>query len=218
MTLTLARTLVQVCGHKEGSAWFSRRPFEPGLDFYGRPTEALWFHLPVSSRRWIAALLNLGWIAHFTTVGTHSYFWTYVQLQTWPGTLANNLPFALSVLGPALAGVIQGKAEDRVCEEQPTRFPPKWSTYMKAARAKWRAAGRKGSFLAFVREELQHFKDDVKGYQAERPQHKTTAFSGIVSAVSSKSKLNLSPGATSAGGSSDSGGSPRDLSPGQVRV
>ena len=50
---------VQVCGHKEGSAWFSRRPFEPGLDFYGRPTEAMWFQLPVRERRWISVLLNV---------------------------------------------------------------------------------------------------------------------------------------------------------------
>ena len=38
-----------------------------GCDFYGRPTESLWFNLSRKDRRAITILLNVAWITHFAS-------------------------------------------------------------------------------------------------------------------------------------------------------
>ena len=109
---------------------------QEGCDFYGRPTEALWFHLERRSRVWITVLLNLAWILHFVAQITHLVFWTHVEGNELGGTLAQNVPFISSILCNVAAGVIQGKAEKRAMKKYPGRFPPKFEDHMKEALGK----------------------------------------------------------------------------------
>ena len=70
----------------------SRRPSEEGVDFYGRPTDALWFNLSKATRRKISLGLNLAWMCHFAALATHIVWPEYIEGQTWPAVLYHNLP------------------------------------------------------------------------------------------------------------------------------
>lgn len=164
-----------------------------GVDFYNRPTEALWFHIPRRKRRWIAVLLNLAWAFHFVAMAMHIRYWSYAQGSTLPGNVLQNVPFALSALCSIAAGVLQTRSEQAVIAAQPDRFPPPPLDYVKDAYRRWRAAGGHGgrsrrcaswcggvcavcspSFLALLREEVRHYK-------AERAtsETKTLSLSGV---------------------------------------
>lgn len=104
-----------------------------GCDFYGRPTEALWFHLPRPSRKRITVLLNLAWATHFISQISHLVYWTHSAGQEVRGMLAQNIPFVTSIVSGVAAGVIQGSAEKKVMAEHPGRFPPKYDVWVKAA-------------------------------------------------------------------------------------
>ena len=77
----------------------------------GRPTDALWFNIPLRTRRTIAACLNLAYALHFFTFGMHCIYRSYIAGQTWPGAFWQNLPFVLSISMAVTGGVLQGKAE-----------------------------------------------------------------------------------------------------------
>ena len=87
--------------------WCSGRPTAPGLDFYGRDTEAVWFHLPVSSRRAISLGLNIAWVCHFLSLLGHLVFWSYAAGKTLPGALAQNVPFVLSLASQVRALAVE---------------------------------------------------------------------------------------------------------------
>ena len=104
-----------------------------GVDFYGRPTDALWFHLPRADRRRIAVLLNLAWVTHYVSQAYHLAYWTTAAGQELAGSLGQNVPFILSILSGVVAGVLQGIAEKRTMTADPERFPPKAMEWVKAA-------------------------------------------------------------------------------------
>ena len=79
----------------------------PGLDFYGRPTEALWFHIDRHQRAVIAFFLNIACWLHIVSVGFQCYYWPYIETQTWPGVFAINVPGGLSIVSVVTAGVLQ---------------------------------------------------------------------------------------------------------------
>jgi len=115
----------------------SGRECEAGCDFYGRPTDALWFNIPRKTRLYIAILLNLAWIFHFWSLAMHIVWYTYVQGQTWPGAFWQNLPFVSSIIFAICGGVMQGKAQDVVQKARPDLYPPKMETHIKIAVQKW---------------------------------------------------------------------------------
>ena len=128
-----------------------RQALPDGTDFYGRPCSALWFHLPRRQRRRIAALLNLSWIAHYASQVGHLVYWAHSAGQGTEGTLAQNIPFGLSVLSALSAGALQAHAEQCTRDAHPGKFPPVISEFIHAARAeagaRWhaeRAACRRG--------------------------------------------------------------------------
>ena len=123
----------------------SKRPSHEGVDFYGRPTDALWFNIAKSTRRRVAVLLNLAWMFHFTCLATHIVWSEYIQGQTWPTVLYHNLPFVLSVTCQIAAGVTQSRAEKRLILEQPDRFPPRPMMYVAAGFRKWRRREAQGA-------------------------------------------------------------------------
>ena len=132
----------------------------PGLDFYGRKTEALWFHIPRGDRARISLLLNTAWFFHMFNLAFIIYYWDYIETQTWPGAFLINVPALLSIGSVVTAGVLQGKAEAKLIAAQPERFPPAPSKYVKEAFVEWRS-GRSGKpLLATIREHLGQFKED----------------------------------------------------------
>ena len=131
---------VAVAAHAFGRA----RPSGPGVDFYGRPTTALWFWIPRPTRRWIAVLLNLAWLLHFVCVAMHCVWRTYIESQTWPGALLQNLPFGLSIACQCAAGAAQARAERRLTAAHPRRFPPGLARATREAYGRWRAGATDG--------------------------------------------------------------------------
>ena len=78
-------------------AFFNRPGFNDGrahdgLDFYGRVTESLWFHLPLVDRKTIAMLNLLALLLQIPDCIFHMVFWQYLEIQLWPGILLTNLP------------------------------------------------------------------------------------------------------------------------------
>ena len=110
-------------------------PHQVGVDFYGRPTEALWFHLPVHTRKIVAWCLNIGYVAHYVSLGIHIYYWEYWDTQGMPGAPAVNIPFIISIVVPIIGAQFQGAAEKAVIKANPKRFPPTFDEYLAKARA-----------------------------------------------------------------------------------
>ena len=111
-----------------------------GVDFYGRDTDALWFQIPRARRRWISALLNVAWIAHFASLAGHLAYPTYEEGQRWPGAFAQNFPFITSVACQLAAVVAQTRAERHLLGSSAT-MPPMWP-FVRAAWREWRAERR----------------------------------------------------------------------------
>lgn len=140
----------------------SRRSCEDGRDFYGRPTEALWFHIPKRQRRKIAVLLNAAWLFHFASLAAHIVYSGYIEGQTWPGSFAQNLPFGVSIASQVWAGVVQGKEETKLRKKFPDKFPPKLSTFLLEAYKLWRRKEVVGSFFSILRGEYLEYKQEAK--------------------------------------------------------
>ncbi len=165
-----------------------------GVDFYGRPTEALWFHLPLFSRKCVAWCLNIGWVAHYASLITHCVYWPYWDTQHMPGAIAVNLPFIVSILFPIIGGVIQGNAEEKVIAAYPKRFPPTFGKYLKQAWADYKkelAEGRPtgpaqatgiccAGFIKHLRAAQEQMKKDQEEYEALGGQKADDNLAGIV--------------------------------------
>ena len=132
-----------------------------GVDFYGRPTEALWFHLPVHTRKIVAWCLNIGYVAHYVSLGTHIYYWEYWDTQGMPGAPAVNIPFIISIVVPIIGAQFQGAAEKTVMKANPKRFPPTFDEYLAKAKADYAEdlrtgkATRLGCGLGFLKHVLK---------------------------------------------------------------
>ncbi len=161
-----------------------------GVDFYGRKTEAMWFHIPQKNRKWIAVFLNLAWIFHYFSLVTHMIYWTYLDNQIFPGKVWTNAPFLLSIASGVYAGVMQGKAETRLRKEQPGRFPePPMKFYVQAFK-KWRKKDfppdtpkRERSLKYCVK---HAFDDDLpgpKGSPAKKTNRKKTGRTGMLTSI-----------------------------------
>ena len=142
----------------------SHRPSEAGVDFYGRPTDAMWFNIPKRTRRKIAVGLNLAWMSHFACVATHLVWSEYIQGQTFPGLLYHNLPFVMSIFFQVSAAVAQTRAENVLIAEQPERFPQHPITHVIDGWRKWRAGEGQGSLVKTIKAEL-------KAASESRPTH-----------------------------------------------
>ena len=71
----------------------SHRHVDDARDFYGRPTVDLFFCMPLRTQRRIAVLLNGAYIGHFASLAMQVDFPSYIEMQTWPGAFAINIPF-----------------------------------------------------------------------------------------------------------------------------
>jgi hypothetical protein len=148
-----------------------------GVDFYGRRTESLWFHLPIKARTTVANLTLFALIVQIPDCICHLIYASYVATQVWPGGLLTNIWLGLQLSCQLAASVIQGRAEDRVRRAQPGRFPPTIGQYLKDAYRRWKAAhdgeavgcGKglclsmccgQASFVTFVLDEVRKFTEE----------------------------------------------------------
>ena len=96
----------------------------PGRDFYGRPTEAIWFHIPRRPRVWIVFFLLASEAMHFTTQTARFFYPSYEASNAMPGVLVCNVPFGLAVLLGMIGGIIQGQQEKKLTKANPDHYPP----------------------------------------------------------------------------------------------
>ena len=102
----------------------SHRSSTVGLDFYGRPTQDIWFHLPRGHRGAITALLLGNCGAQFVNRGARCVYPTYESSHRMPGFFWTTgfLLFAFLLQGVAAAytAVLQGGLR----KAHPGRFAP----------------------------------------------------------------------------------------------
>lgn len=101
-----------------------RRSCEVGMDFYGRPTDGVWFHVPRSQRVKIVRLLLLNTFFTMLAQLARLIWMDYTSSQGMPGAIFINLTFVSAIVCGIWSGVLQGKAEGAVRKENPDKFPP----------------------------------------------------------------------------------------------
>ena len=171
---------------------FARGKYDTvGTDFYDRPTEAIWFFLPAGTRRKISLWLLFAVFAQILALVCHIVWWSYISGQTFPGVLMQNVWLVLQFAALGIAGSIQGKAENKVREEYPGRFPPTIMHYLEGAYREWKAKANEDgkiqvsevcgcsehSFIQYVLKEMKEFKKQQDELKSEQ---KVDALTGIV--------------------------------------
>jgi hypothetical protein len=139
----------------------SRRSSKPGFDFYGRETEAIWFHIPEGKRLKIAIFLNLSVFFHFATQATR-FVWTDYIGSNDPaaGMIPVNVTFVLSIVFAICGGVVQGGQEKKLMALNPEKYPPGLGKAAKDVFDAWRRGEIKLCSLKALRELKRISKED----------------------------------------------------------
>jgi hypothetical protein len=95
-----------------------------GLDFYGRPTAAVWFNVPRRARVRLVVLLLLNSALQYVHQSLHFVYHTYDKITTMPGMLLLGLTMVGSAGCGIAAGVYQWRCEMRLRAAHPERYPP----------------------------------------------------------------------------------------------
>jgi hypothetical protein len=164
--------------------------FKDGIDFYGRPSSAIWFWIPRRRRKVITTMMLIALIVQIPDCICHVIYWSYLAIQVWPGALITNIWLGIQVSCQIAGSVLQGREEARLRKQHPGKFPPTLGTYLGEAWRRWRAEGHglccgRGSYLGVVREEVRRFNTDVAKFG------KTTMTSGISVAEVGKKRHQL---------------------------
>jgi len=134
-----------------------------GLDFYARKTDAMWFHIPMGKRAYIATLLVLAIIFQILNLVFAIVYWAYIDTQTSPGVLLINIPALFSIICQVASGVVQGKEEAKLIEAQPDKFPAPFTRYLGEGLQEWRK-GNGMSLWATVKSKKEQF-DREQGHK-----------------------------------------------------
>jgi len=178
----------------------SSRSSAPGCDFYGRPTEAIWFHIPQRPRAMIASFLCLSVFFHFATQATRLVWTSYEASNTMPGTAPVNITFGLSIIFAIAAGITQGGQEKKLQAMDPERYPPGLGHHFKEFYKKWRNREIKLCSLKTIKAFLNHSKEEkAKWVIANELQRMKTSSVGMTSANLNKEimRMNMPVGAPS---------------------
>ena len=148
-------------------AFCSNRHSDVGLDFYGRPTTAVWFQISRKARRYIAILVNLAWAFQFTALAAHVQHPTYATSQMGGnGFLFQTIASGLSSATLLLAVVIQMRAEEHVMTQarKAAGLPPAPSLWMSLLTAirRWRAG--QGGLVVCLRDQWLVYGDINRQY------------------------------------------------------
>mmetsp|Transcript_30627 Transcript_30627/g.78137 ORF Transcript_30627/g.78137 Transcript_30627/m.78137 type:complete len:203 (+) Transcript_30627:77-685(+) len=102
----------------------SRHSNAVGCDFYGRPSRAIWFHIPSAHRKRVLLLLLANTFGQFANQVTRIVYSDFHSQDTFPGNLWTNV-FFFQNMACALAGAVyQAMQERQLRRRQPGRFPP----------------------------------------------------------------------------------------------
>mmetsp|Transcript_16922 Transcript_16922/g.24826 ORF Transcript_16922/g.24826 Transcript_16922/m.24826 type:complete len:359 (-) Transcript_16922:177-1253(-) len=99
------------------------RPLSVGLDLYGRPTELIWFHIPISRLKIIILLLIANTLTQYANQVTRIVYYSYDLSNNAPGNIWVNVFFAASISCSVLAGIVQIHAENVLRKANPEKFP-----------------------------------------------------------------------------------------------
>jgi hypothetical protein len=146
----------------------SGRDSSPGRDFYGRPTEAIWFHIPERPRSWIAIFLCLSVFFHFATQVTRIVWSDYITSNDMPGIIPVNATFLLSIIFAVAAGVLQGHQEKKLMKANPERFPPGISKDIKEFLRKARRGEVRLCSLSAFRDVLRSAREEASMQHVKR--------------------------------------------------
>ena len=148
-----------------------------GVDFYGRPSDSLWFHLSRDTRRHCAFWLLFALVSQVCAITFHLIWFSYIAGQTMPGVVLQNVWILAQLIGQIAASTIQAKEEKRVREANPGKFPPKLEDYLKASFVRWHKANKtrkerpkifcgEHNFVEFVLQEMKQFKEESAKFGA----------------------------------------------------
>jgi hypothetical protein len=126
--------------HLHGWCGANKRPAVEGRDFYGRPADGIWWHLPRRKRRFIVYLLWLNILFQVVTQATRILWCTYAASQTVLGGVFINVTFAFAIIFGFAGGVKQLLDEKKLRRSRPGEFPPTPLDYAQEAMRAWRAA------------------------------------------------------------------------------
>eukprot|EP00322_Chrysochromulina_rotalis_P005176 CAMPEP_0115831738 /NCGR_PEP_ID=MMETSP0287-20121206/2295_1 /TAXON_ID=412157 /ORGANISM="Chrysochromulina rotalis, Strain UIO044" /LENGTH=509 /DNA_ID=CAMNT_0003285097 /DNA_START=46 /DNA_END=1575 /DNA_ORIENTATION=- len=143
-------------------AFLSKRDLTDGTDFYGRPTEAVWFHIPLKWRKRIALLLMGDFGFHYLCQICHLIWYSYETSENPPGNIPTMITFLSSIACGISAGVSQGKQEELLHKQDPTRFPPNPMKYVGDALHKFRRGEIRS--IAKLIEDTKHNINAVTNY------------------------------------------------------
>ena len=101
-----------------------KRPYLGGHDFYGRPTLALWFHIPWAPRSRIVLLLLSNTVFQLTNQAARIKYHSYRLADRGLGKFYVNFFFALAFASALLAAFLQWRCEEALRRRDPYRFPP----------------------------------------------------------------------------------------------
>ena len=95
-----------------------------GVDFYGRPSDFVFFHIPVRGRCIIGVALNVNTLIQLVHQGLHGV-WSFVEHFRQPQSTILLLtgPVAGTITG-GIAGAVQIYYTTRLHESDPEKFPP----------------------------------------------------------------------------------------------
>ena len=125
------------------AAGIGHGPWKNGTDFYGRSTDAIWFHIERKPRVRITALLLAALVMHFSTQTCRIIWYSYYKSNATLGTIPTNTTFAGSIILAIVAGCIQGAQEKKLKAADEAngtrRYPPTVEDAVKDAVKRWRA-------------------------------------------------------------------------------
>ena len=101
LTYNTGRDSCNTCVGRLCCAAGKPRSCAPGLDFYGKPTEGIWFHIPTFHRRAIVSLLIVSTFAQVLAQAVRIVYNSYELSSSYPGSAWCNATFFTS-MGAAL--------------------------------------------------------------------------------------------------------------------
>ncbi len=117
----------------------STRSSEPGCDFYGRPTQAVFFHLPRRSRGITMTFLLAAIALHVASQILRGFYNTWDSSERGTGQILILITFVPSILCGLVGGAYQARELYRLHKANPERFPPSGAQVMiHSLRRRWR--------------------------------------------------------------------------------
>ena len=104
--------------------WASHRSSAPGLDFYGRPTEVIWFHVSRGHRSAITVLLLGNCFSQYVNRTARCIYYDYESSHRMPGQFWAMAFLLLAFTLQGIAAAYKGALEGKLRKAHPGRFAP----------------------------------------------------------------------------------------------